>query len=213
MVDEYQDQLTATGIDCHIEPVTLDNGINSVTALWKLHFIKEMCERFSHYERIVFTDAWDVLFVGSKDELLPKLRDIPCVSAERNCWPEHDLQFKRTLQSPWRYCNAGMICGSPSSFFEWTDHELSMPNLDQMEQAYMNRKLASGSYGFNLDLHTSLFYTVSGEREDGSLRLKDGKPWNCYFDTYPQFFHFSGGCSSLPFRTMLRTGEPLCASV
>jgi hypothetical protein len=204
MIDEYEDQLEASGIEFHLEPISLENGIVSITARWKFEHIAKMCEKFSEYQKIIFTDAWDVLFFGTKEDLLRNIPAGPLVSAERNLWPEENLDFRRTLRSPWRYCNAGMMCGSPSDFFEWTDHELSMPNLDLMEQAYLNRKIASGSYGFNLDIYTSLFYTVSCDREDGSLRLKNGKLWNSKFDTYPQFFHFSGKCSSVPFRAMLR---------
>ena len=214
MIDEYEDQLAAAGIDYYFHPIALDNGIVSITARWKFKFIREMCEKFSDYERIIFTDAWDVLFYGTKEDLLQKVTVRPVVSTERNCWPEGNLKFKYELKGPWKYCNAGMICGPPIDLRCWVEHELSlnMPNLELMEQMWFNRKVATGTYSFKLDIYVGLFYTVSCDHEDGTLQMKNGRPYNSYSDTYPNFFHFSGKCSSVPFRNMLRTGRPLCIS-
>lgn len=209
MLDEYEDQLAAAGIDFHLEAVQLADGINSMTARWKFGFLKRMCERFGEYSRIIFTDAWDVLFFGSKEELLEKIPALPIMSAERNCWPENDLNFKQEIPGPWRYYNAGMVAGCPLDIFTVVSNLLHMDDLDIMEQAWMNRQLARGRTPFSIDSRTELFYTVSFDREDGSLQTRDGKLWNLTTGTCPQFFHFSGKCSSAPFRAMLREGESL----
>jgi hypothetical protein len=211
MIDEYEDQLAAAGIDFHLEPITLANGIASITARWKFEFMRRMCERFDMYERIVFTDAWDVLFFGTKGELMEKLPEELLVSAERNCWPEPGLPSR--FSRPWCYVNAGMEAGDPMAIYNWCNRSLTMPDLDLMDQAWFNRQLTDISRLRAIDCSTSLFYTVSYDREDCSLRLKNGKLWNSRFDTYPQFFHFAGPCSSVPFRAMLRGAtDSLCAS-
>ncbi len=204
MIDEYEDQLIHAEIDYHFHPVTLKDGIASVTARWKLDFIVEMASTFYDYKRIVFTDAWDVLFFGTKEELIPKIPEIPIVSAERNCWPENDIENLFTLESPWRFVNAGMIAGNPQHLYRWAKEALLMRELDLIEQAWMNRRVAYKDYPICIDSFTSLFYTVSYDREDGSLRMKNGRLWNSRFDTFPQFFHFAGPCSSLRFRAMMR---------
>jgi hypothetical protein len=212
MIDEYEDQLAAAGIDFHLETVNLADGIGSITARWKLAFMRRMCERFAHFSRIVFTDAWDVLFFGTKEELLAKLPDFPMLGAERNCWPEPGIASNFNSGSPWRFCNAGMLAGCPKQILQWIELALKTPDLDMMEQAWFNRRRANQDLMFRLDVYTSLFYNVSYDREDGALQLRGGRLWNSTFDTFPQFFHFPGPCSSVPFRAMLRTGKPLCAS-
>ena len=213
MIDEYEDQLAATGIDFHLEPVTLADGIGSITAWWKFSFLREMCQRFSDYDRIIFTDAWDVLFFGSKSELLAKIPSWPTFSAERNCWPESELAESIISTSPWRFCNAGMMAGAPLAILRWLETPSPSSDWDMMDQAWLNRRLADHSFPVTLDETTKLFYTVSCDREDGSLRIRNSKPFNARYGTYPQFLHFAGPCSSTPFRAMLRGAtESLCAS-
>jgi hypothetical protein len=209
MIDEYEDQLAAAGIDHYIHPVTLDNGIVSITARWKFTFVADMCQQFRDYSRIVFTDAWDVLFFGNRWDFYEKLPIDPIISAERNCWPETGVMSN--IDGPWRYFNAGMMGGHPKWLREFAEESLKDPDADLMEQAWLNRKKLDDSQ--IIDYRTKVFYTVSYDREDGLLCLRDGKPYNWAHDTYPQLFHFAGPCSSVPFRKMLRTGEPLCASV
>ena len=212
MIDEYEDQLAAAGIDFHLENIVLPNGIASITARWRLMFLHRMCERFMGYDRIVFTDGWDVLFYGNKADVMAKIPARPMVSAERNCWPEPYLAGKIPATSPWPYVNAGMLSGSPDLILEWISGAEKTDDLGMMDQAWFNRRLAAGDYPVNLDFNTSLFYTVSYDREDASLRLKGGELWNAFYGSYPQFFHFAGPCSSVPFRAMLRGAtDCLCA--
>ena len=213
MLDEYENSLAAAGIDFHLEIVSLPQGIGSVTARWKFEFMARMAEQFSSYQRIIFTDAWDVMFIGGKEELLPKIPEHVLVSAERNCWPEADLADQFSDHTPWRFCNAGMISGHPHAITAWVPWALGTADLDMLEQAWFNRRYADTPTPFVLDETTSLFYTVSFDREGGELQLKFEKPWNSVDDTHPQFFHFAGPCSSVPFRALLRGAIPsLCAS-
>lgn len=206
MIDEYEDQLDAAGIDHHFHPIKLENGIVSITARWKFEFLREMCREFNNYERIVFTDGWDVLFYGGKEEALRKIPEQPIMSAEHNCWPESNLADKFTSPSPWRYCNPGMIAGSPAGINLWLQFCDKLGDTDLMEQKWCNRIKANPvtNYLIKLDVETKLFYVVSHDSEDGFLRLNEGRPWNSRFNNSPQFFHFSGHCSSVPFRGMLR---------
>jgi hypothetical protein len=216
-IDEYEDQLAAAEIEFYPCPIMLDDGIASITARWKINFIRSMCQRFQKYSRLVFTDGWDVLFYGSKQDLVDKLPSGVLVSAERNCWPERDLTESLKTTSRWSYCNPGMLSGSPERLMAWTTQALRMPDLDIMEQAWFNRRADKGDIEIIRDLTTAIFYTVSRDLEDGSLEHNCGLPWgsvcNAKYGTYPHFFHFSGKCPSVPFRAMLRgRTKSLCAS-
>lgn len=204
LLDEYEQQLKDAQIDFHLESVELADGINSVTARWKFAFMLRMTKRFADYECIVFTDAWDVLFFGTRDDLMPKIPKVCAISAERDCWPEDDLAQQIAHHGPWRYCNAGMMGGSTQGIMAFVNGVSPFPELDLMEQQWLNRRLVEGRCPWMVDCATSLFYTVSQYHEDGSLQIKDGKLWNSHFNSFPQFLHFSGKCPTEPFQAMLR---------
>lgn len=204
LLDEYEAQLAAAGIDFHLETVELQDGINSVTARWKFEFMRRMCERFAEYESIVFSDAWDVLFFGSKESLLSTFPEVIVVSAERNCWPEPELKDKIWGAWPWRYANAGLIAGSTRKIASVSANVLRFASdLDILEQAWMNRRLSKSMEFPLLDRTTGIFYTVSDGENSPLSRLSDGRIWNGLCNTFPQFFHFSGKCPTEPFRRML----------
>lgn len=210
MIDEYEQQLNDAGIPFYWHQIApLPAGANSITMRRRIEYIKAMATRFLDYEYIVMTDAWDVLFYGTKDELLSKLPENMIVSAERNCYPESHLAPQFTSESPWRYANNGMLSATPRMLLSWCKLAEQTPDLDYLDQCWFNRRAAEGSSLVWLDETTSIFYVVSAWLEDGSLKLKNGRPWNSKYDTFPSFFHFSGKCPDSGFRRLLLCGEPV----
>lgn len=206
LMDEYEGQLRDAGIDHHVEPVTLPDGINSMTIEWRLNFWERMCQQFSGYERIVFTDAWDVLFYGTKDALLPKIPNV-LISAERNCWPDETLAVKYRNDSPWRFPNPGCMAGYPDVIVTWVDiiRRLAFPDMQEMDQLWFCKRSIDHPILVPLDTKTTMFYVASQDQEDKSLTLsEDLGLYNMRFGTYPQFVHFAGPCHPDPFRAMLR---------
>lgn len=206
LLDEYEDQLRYAGIDFHLEDISpLPEGIASMTARWRLNYWKRMCQKFSDYDRIVFTDAWDVLFYGAKSDLCAKISPL-ILSAERNCWPDASLAEKSICSSPWRYPNPGMLAGYPEFIVAWADsrqvRESTM--IDAMDQLWFNVQCANDASIAPLDTRTTVFYVASADKEGGELTLRDGKLWNARFGTYPQFVHFAGPCHPSRFRAMLK---------
>ena len=60
----YHSQLRAADIDYHVEPIPPpDCSIHA-----KIYAIRDLCRRFGEYQFIVFTDAFDVQFYGTKEE-------------------------------------------------------------------------------------------------------------------------------------------------
>lgn len=207
LLDEYEDQLRKAGIDFHIEPVVLPDGIGSMTMRWRIDYWRRMCDKFRLYYRIVFTDAWDVLFFGSKEELCWKIPPL-LISAERNCWPDESLAVSNTLRGPWKYPNPGMMCGYPDYIVRWLDHisdeETFDDRLDLMDQLWCNHCAYSTLGVIPLDSRATVFYVVSADKENMELTIRDGRPYNSRYRTFPSFFHFAGPCHPDPFRALLR---------
>lgn len=205
MLDEYEAQLAAADIPFHIEQASpMPQGANSITMRRRIDYMRAMCEKFIDYERIVMTDAFDVLFFGTKQELIDKVSWVPTVSAERNCYPEPSLADKFVDVTPWRYCNNGMLSGGPDkilAFLRWAERT---PDLDILDQGWFNRRMADGGMPLAIDWYTKVFYVVSATQEDGALKMEGERPWNSKTGAFPAFFHFSGKCPDDHFRAMLR---------
>jgi hypothetical protein len=202
LTDEYEGQLRDAHIDFHIEPITLFDGIGSMTGRWRLDYWHRMCKKFSGYDRIVFTDAWDVLFFGNIYGMHTRLPPL-LISAERNCWPDESLAQWYRSTSPWRYPNPGMMCGYPEYIVAWIETLKAglRFNADVMDQLAFCQLAASHPELVPLDTLTTLFYVVSADKEDGALSTS---LVNARYKTRPYLFHFAGTCHPDPFRALLR---------
>lgn len=81
--------------------------------LWELELARSRPET-----RIVFVDAWDMVFVGTRDELealLLSYEDIVVLPSDLACWPHPQkastYQALGFIQSPWRYVNGSGPAG------------------------------------------------------------------------------------------------------
>jgi hypothetical protein len=204
-INEYEQQLAFAGIEFYLAPLEkLPLGANSITMRRRVSYIREICQKFSDRKFIVMTDAWDVLFYGTKGELISKIPATMIVSGERNCYPEPELSSRFNSTSPWRFANNGMIAGSPAYILDWLEWAEQMPDIDLLDQAWFNRRLVDDPNCIAIDETTALFYVMSATQEDGALRMKDGRPWNSRYDTSPCFFHFSGKCPDDRFRALMK---------
>lgn len=209
-IDEYEASLAAANIPFHLEPLEhLPLGANSITMRKRIDYFRRMAQKFVSYQTIYITDAWDVMFFGTKQELIEKAPDHFIVSAERNCYPEAHLAEVITGNTPWKYANNGMIAASPLWLLAWADMADRTADLEILDQAWFNRRTAEDPFsGLSpLDTKTNLFYVVSAWLEDGALQVKDGRPWNSTCNTFPNFLHFSGKCPSDGVRKMLEDAK------
>lgn len=205
-LDEYESQLASADIPFHLEPLpTLASGANSITMRRRIDYMRAMCEKFIDYKRIVMTDAWDVLLMAPKEELINKVPiDGMVVSGERNCYPEPHLHSKFYSSSAWRFVNNGCLAGNPEYILEWIEKASETDDLEILDQAWFNRRRAESWTPLWIDETTELFYVVSATQEDGALQMKRYRPCNTRYDTTPCFFHFSGRCPDDRFRAMLK---------
>jgi hypothetical protein len=199
LVDAYDRQLSDAGIDHSFDTVPFATSSFNMGA--RIRYWRNLAIRFSEYKIIIVTDAWDVLFFGTKQEVLDKCNVTrPIISAERNCFPGLEFGYEDLTNSimgstPWKYCNPGMLVASPKDMLMWLDEAESFGELEKSDQAWFNLRRSELSSIAVLDTTTNLFYVISyndGRLEDESLQIKDGRLWNSRCDTFPNFFHFAG---------------------
>lgn len=206
-IDEYEASLAKEDIPFHLEKIDLPGGACGITMQWRIDYFRKMAYQFLEYNTIFITDAWDVMFFGTKQELIDKAPSTFLCSAERNCYPEPHLAHLMQGGTPWKYSNNGMVVANPRYLIEWCDRAQQTPDMNILDQGWFNRRRAEQSELTPLDETTKLFYVVSSWLEDGSLQAKDGRPWNIPCNTYPNFLHFSGACSSDTVRKMLEESK------
>jgi len=198
VLDEYERQLRAANVPFELEPYpALQSGPDSVTMRLKHNFLKGLASKYSQFTTIYNTDAYDVLFYGTHEELIAKAPSKILFSAERNCYPESAHAYRIHGPGPWKYVNAGTLAANREYLLKWLESIENDGELDILDQRWYNRRLAdSRTEVVPLDYDTNIFYVVSGELEDGALKIKDNRPWNESRGTFPNFLHFSGSTSN-----------------
>lgn len=214
LMPKYVAQLTESKIPFYIESLSEMNSPSDGTMGLCVRKWSEFAERFENYERLILTDAWDVLFYGDRDSLAQRLSLFaPHVlfAGERNCYPEPELAEKISANYhpqptlPWRFMNGGMLTASPDELWRWCREVERHPQYDaaMIGQQWLNRRMAENSPLARIDSQTHLFYCMYREDEGMELAVKDGKPYNTLAGTYPIFLHFNGSWSPEPFLTMM----------
>jgi len=190
-MQEYVRQLVAAEIHAHIEKLaSIPNGNAGGTHAYAIDLMRRNCQRFSDYQKIVFSDAFDVLFYGTKAEAIRKIpEDRVMLAAERNCYPE---KLEIGGDTAWRYVNCGLSAGTPANFLTWLDEQEKHPFYHPigLNQGFFNRLLQEGSPLARIDSRTELFYCLFGETNE--LHFENGLPVNTVLGTHPNFVHANG---------------------
>ena len=197
LLDIYERQLADAGIDfylCPILPLTTWEQLSTIG--FTIGMVREMLDRFKDYEHIVFTDAHDMLFFGTQEEVKGKLPAIGVLmAAEANLYPNIQLFRQICLHTPptiWKFANGGIFGGNRDSLSEWADacEYLSRSHQDEINQAFYNRLMAQGMQPMKMDHDTELFFCMFGLST--LLKRDKDRPWNYVTNTYPNFIHFNG---------------------
>ncbi len=189
---EYQRQLADAGIDVHVEPMKDFAAANCLGA--QVAGERELATRFRDYGKIMFSDAFDVLFYGTKADVLAKIPDKGVLlAAERNCYPDATLADGMWGTTPWRFVNGGLLAGTPDAILEWLDRIETHPmyNPAFCNQSFFNLLRFNKSSLMRIDDTTELFYCLFGERDELHFGA-DGFPVNGVCKTRPQFIHANG---------------------
>ena len=188
----YREQLSAAGIDHHVQPIPDPDG----TIGFRLNYTR-VVRNFSHYRHIVFTDAFDVQFFGTKEQVIQNIPSIGVIlAAEKNCHPPECLSLNIPDKGPWKFANGGAMAGTPENILAWCDAVERHPlyRADKIDQGLLNELLAEGSDLAPIDWRTELFFCLYGGYEE--LEFEDKLPVNRTFNTTPNFIHANGGWST-----------------
>lgn len=190
----YIDQLTTAGIEHRVENCSdkpnLDGGGNLG---YRVKKFRELANRYSDYERLVISDAFDVTFYGTKEDVLAKIPMDRLVHAgEKNCYPPEAISLPVPGVSPWRYANGGLVAGTPSCFLDWCAYTERHPqyNPECLDQYFLNLQISEG-VGCLPDDRTELFFCLYGGYDE--LDFENGLPVNTLYGTHPNFLHANGG--------------------
>lgn len=191
----YLRQLNDAGIETHVEPIHDFEAANTLGG--QVRGQRELAKRFFRYQNIIFTDAFDVAFHGTKQDVLSKIPENHVLqAAERNCWPDPKLEDGMQGDTPWKFVNGGMLAGKPHIILRWLD------NIEKHK--FYNHKLCNqGFFNFlrynrdpliHIDETTELFYCLF--KENRELQFEDGLPINTVCKTRPNFIHANGHWST-----------------
>lgn len=190
----YRKQLADAGIDFHVEDISGMSipplGGNSEI---KTNGMIDLSRRFSHYKKIIFTDAFDMCFFGNKDETISKIpEDYVLWAAEKNCYPDQAIAPRIPDRGPHRFGNGGFLCGTPDAMIAWAEKLRVYPgyNGNVLDQQYLNISLADNDDFVRIDHQTNICFCLYGGYSE--LEFENGKPVNTMYGTHPQFIHANG---------------------
>lgn len=194
----YLSQLKDAGIDAFVHPLgNMPNMNGGGTLGYKVEKYREYALRYAEYEKIVLSDAWDVTFYGTKEELIDRIPDTYVLqAAEKNCYPDLSLSSRIPQKGPWRFINGGLAAGKPGVILEWLEGLESHPHFNphMLDQQFFNLLLAESSPLCIIDDTTRLFFCLFGGYEE--LQFEKGKPINTVYGSKPLFIHANGKWAS-----------------
>ena len=211
LMPKYLQQLESANISYHVMPLSITSPSDGKLG-WCIDNYRNLAQQFSNYDRIILTDAWDVLCYATRDQIekiLPRISPQVMFAAERNCYPEPNLSFsiKSWIGEDvlWCYLNGGMLTASPQELLNWCDAVQNHPAYDpfMIGQQWLNRRLAEKSDLVWIDWSTELFYCMFMEDQKPTLENKNGRPHNTYTGEFPSFIHFNGSWPPEPFLRMM----------
>jgi hypothetical protein len=198
LLDKMESQLARADIEFYLN-VLPDLSWRIIICLeFRLKILESMATLFKSRDKLIFVDAWDMLFYGTKEEVLDKVwgRYTPIIAMEKNCFPDLGVSnfFPNLLNVPWKFINGGGLAGSPEQIL-WAVKEIRKhPGYEpkMVDQEFYNLLLLTRSLPFQCDYRTSLFYCMF--KDQGELIVNDGerRPFNQVTGTYPNFIHFNG---------------------
>lgn len=198
---KYQEQYLAYERSLMQADIPFETTIRGGKWTWlgKIKWELEMCEKYPN-ETLIFTDAFDYLFVGTKEGLGEIVSRQPLLfSCDRgeHPWPTPALESaydqRRKRLSPWCWVNGSGPAGKASEIAKAIRHGLQFPFpegkhfTDQMfwHQVYLQ--------GFGeLDQMCEMTLTLYWSEEGDYTLTKDKKIVNNITGTSPQFIHASG---------------------
>lgn len=193
-MEKYVRQLDDAEIDVNIHDCSERPNINGGGNLgYRVKTLRQLAERFSHYEKLLVSDGFDVTFYGKKRDVLPKIPTTHLLhAAEKNCYPPACWTLPIPDRGLWRYANGGLVAGTPEKFIEWCDEAEKHPKYSpsMLDQHFLNILVSEGSLLGRIDYRTNLFFCLYGGYDE--LDFTNGLPINTLYCTFPNWLHSNG---------------------
>lgn len=161
--------------------------------------LRRWTEKHQDAEYLIFTDAWDVLFFGTAEEVIAKIPETGVLmAAERNCFPDSHLAPQFKGETPWKFVNGGLLAGKTTEIAKWLDYVEACPSYQpgMIDQQWLNYRLLNEWVNviyeplIRIDRNTELFYCMY--LDEGEMQPRGGKPFNALTGNSPNFIHFNG---------------------
>ena len=190
----YRKQFAAAGIPLCIADISDRPNTNGGGNLgYRVKVFRQYAAIYSDYRFIIFSDAFDVTFYGSKDDVLDKIPTTHLLhAAEKNCYPDHNIAARIPGDHPYRFANGGIVAGTPDSYIRWCDEAERHPQYNplMLDQEFLNILVSEQSHLGVIDCDTELFFCLYGGYEN--LEFYRGLPTNTLYETHPNFVHANG---------------------
>jgi len=171
----------------------------------KILYIKEFLQNIPETDILCFVDAYDVLGLCDKDEILKKFYSFNCelvIGAELHCYPEWNKQQYPQVKSStnYDYVNSGGYIGykrAISKMFNWKplNDAISMCSNDSGgDQNYVTLYYISNHSTENilLDRECNIFQNMHLV-DWNEIYFRNGRVVNKILEKTPCFLHFNGG--------------------
>lgn len=137
---------------------------------FKVNLFKQALEPYKDDQDkiIVFTDAYDVIFLSDLRHIVEKFKTTGArilFSAEGFCWPREDLadQYPEVPKGK-RYLNSGLYMGYASDLYKLLNYKTIQDDDDDQlffTEAYLDTNLRD-KLGFKLDHTNEIFQNLNG---------------------------------------------------
>lgn len=156
-------------------------------------------------DRFIFCDAFDVVCLGTQNEFEEKLgewSDKIVLSAEKNCWPQPDLErwYEPIDKEKWSFVNSGLYYSPTDKFIELMDRHMPEPSAD--DQLYMTTMFLFESNDMILDRECKLFQSYSFIKE-GEFSYSNGRLHNEITNESAIWVHGNGKTDMTKVRELL----------
>jgi len=135
-------------------------------------------------------------------EVMGRRNDFLLFNAEKNCWPDPDLEKAYPeIQSPWRYLNAGAFIGNAGAVKAALQPKLDSITKNTNDQRLWTRlyldDIAAGSDVIHIDSGCKIFQSLWGVQLPGEMLLTENGWYNTVTRSSPAVFHSNGDHSKV----------------
>jgi GR25 family glycosyltransferase involved in LPS biosynthesis len=157
----------------------------------KLRLVKDYLSKCNSEDILLFTDAWDVLVFGTKEEVLERYKKFNksiIFNAEKFCWPDEGRKNEYdTLTEEFPFLNSGGYIGKVKDIARFLDNYNNEEDID--DQRFWTDQYMKNRDIIGLDHKNDIFICCAGNNiKDYSIENQKLK----YKDRYPLILHANG---------------------